>query len=645
VAAGVLALGLANFAPVILGRCQVYEVPISCGYALTMLALAAVWKALHKGRWQWEWLAAASLAYGLALGARPSLFFGAVILLVPLAQEWREKRRMGSLLAAAAVPIALVGLGLMLYNALRFGDPLEFGQKYQLPLPPQRQFSPQYIGFNLIVGFLAPARWGGQLPIVQDARGLADIALPALPPRYHNVDYPFGILTNIPLVWLALAGPLAWRRRGDGADRPVLRWFLGAVAFLFAMIALPLLTHDSMSVRYEMEYTAPLVLLAAVGALALERALAGRTLWRRVARCGWGLLLISSIVFNLFAAFQLRADSHADIAFNLLQAGRPDQAVVEYEKALRLKPNYAEAHNNLGDALTRLGRANEAVAHFQRALQLKPDYSEACYNYGTTLLQMGKLDEAIAQLEKSAQIKPDFAEARNNLGNALLLKGSLNEAVSQLREALRINPNHTTAHFNLGNALAQMGRLDEAITHFQQALQFNPDYAEAHCNLGTTLLQKGRVDEAIPHFRKALEIRPAYADACANLGVALARKGQTKEAIASWQRSLEINPDQVNVELNLAWLLATSPEASLRNGARAVALATQADQSGGGGNPMILRALAAAYAEARSYELAASTARRALDLAVTQKNDALAASLREDVKLYETGAPLRETPP
>jgi hypothetical protein len=95
VAAGTLALGLATFAPFVLARIDVYEVAISCGYALTMLALAAIWKALHESRKRsgW-WLAVASLAYGLAVGARPSLVFGAVILLVPVVQAWRERRPM-----------------------------------------------------------------------------------------------------------------------------------------------------------------------------------------------------------------------------------------------------------------------------------------------------------------------------------------------------------------------------------------------------------------------------------------------------------------------------------------------------------------------------------------------------------------------
>ena len=100
----IIALGLANFIPGILTRCDVYEVSISCGYAMTMLALAGIWQALHQPQQRGRWLALASLAYGLALGARPSLLFGAVILLMPIVQAWREKQRIWLLLTAATIP-------------------------------------------------------------------------------------------------------------------------------------------------------------------------------------------------------------------------------------------------------------------------------------------------------------------------------------------------------------------------------------------------------------------------------------------------------------------------------------------------------------------------------------------------------------
>ena len=151
-----------EFALAILGRCDVYEVAIGCGYALTMLALWGIWRALHDLQHRWRWLAASSMAYGLAVGARPSLLLGAVILLVPVIQGWREKGRAWPLVFAACGPIVLIGVGLMIYNALRFDNPLEFGQGTQMPITVHQQFRLRFVwyifhGWFSGVGALDPA--------------------------------------------------------------------------------------------------------------------------------------------------------------------------------------------------------------------------------------------------------------------------------------------------------------------------------------------------------------------------------------------------------------------------------------------------------------------------------------------------------
>ena len=145
------------------------------------------------------------------------------------------------------------------------------------------------------------------------------------------------------------------------------------------------------------------------------------------------------------------------------------------------------------------------------------------------------------------------------------------------------------------------------------------------------------MDDAIACYRQALKINPRSADACANLGVAFFQRGQTKEAIDFWQQALEIKPDQVYVQNNLAWALATTSDASLRNGAKAVALAKQASESGRDRDPVILRTLAAAYAETAQFSEAITTVRRAMQLATEQKNNTLATALQKELELYEEG--------
>jgi tetratricopeptide (TPR) repeat protein len=517
VAAGTLALGLAVFTPVILPRAEVYEVAISCGYALGMLALLALWGACHRPHQRGRWLALASLANGLTIGARPTALFGAVILLVPVALAWRERKRQKEegrkkkaaggdtqpaarnrapsqianrpssilvLLFAAAGPITCVGLGLMLYNQLRFDSPFEFGTAYQwndLRTSAQHFWSLHFVGSNFWYYFLAPAHGRDLFPFIPG------VNLPLGSKTKCYAEHPFGVLIVIPLVWLALAAPLAWRGRSGDARSP-LRGFLAAVALFAAARALILGPYAFAFVRYEWEFCPLLVLLAGVGILGLERALAGRPGWRWAVRCGWGLLLAFSVAFNLLASVLYHAEYQSKLGSLLVPRGQVSEGIVHYQKALALQPDDAVTHYNLGCALGLQGRTDEAIRQFQEALRLKPDYPEARINLGSALGQSGQTDEAIRQFE----------------------------------EILRLNPAQADAHFNLAVALSQRGRADDAIRHFQETLRLDPHRPEARNLLGAAFQRQGRVAEAIREFQEALRLKPDYADARKNLVVALA---------------------------------------------------------------------------------------------------------------------------
>jgi tetratricopeptide (TPR) repeat protein len=556
VAAGALALGLATLVPVLMSASDVYEVPISCGYMLTMLALAAIWRAMHEPERSCRWLTAASVAYGLALGARPTLLFGAVILVVPVIHAWRERRGIAALLLAATVPIGLIGLGLMLYNGLRFDNPFEFGLHYMLGgerLVARQLFRLRYLWFNFRVYFLEPARWSARYPFVHE------IAVPPLPAGYMGVDICYGVLSNLPLVWLALAVPLAWRSRSGQADS-VLRWFVTAAALLFGICALTLGSFESANVRYEVDFLPALVLLAVVGILGLERALAptlesglaDRPVWRRAARCGWGLLLGFSVAFNLLASVGQRAGVYNKEGYELFQAGKVSEALGQWEIALRIRPDYAEVHNKLGVALVQLGRVQEAIGHYEQALRISPNFADAHNNLGNVLLQAGKIEAAVGHYEQALRINPDYAEAHCNLGTALAQLGRLQEAMGHWEWALRIKPDYPEAHCNLGNALLAIGKVQEGIGHYEEALRLKPDYVKAHYNLGLALWQTGKAQEAIGHYEEALRLKPDYAKAHYNLGVALEQAGRLQEAIGHYEQALKIQPDFAGVQSALA---------------------------------------------------------------------------------------------
>ena len=255
------------------------------------------------------------------------------------------------------------------------------------------------------------------------------------------------------------------------------------------------------------------------------------------------------------------------------------------------------------------GYVDEAIAQFQQALQLKPGYADAHINLGNALLKKGRVDEAIAQFQQAVQLKPGYAQAHNNLGDALLKAGRLDEAITQFQMALQLEPDYAEAGFNLGNALSKQGRLAEAMAHYQQALHINPGYAKAHINFGNTLIKMGRPAEAIIHFQKALQLAPGSAEA----------------------------------QNNLAWVLATSSNARLRDGPQAVRWAERACELTHYGVAPFLSTLAAAYAEAGRFDEAVATGQKACALAAAAGEAGLLENNQKLLALYRAHQPYHES--
>ena len=209
--------------------------------------------------------------------------------------------------------------------------------------------------------------------------------------------------------------------------------------------------------------------------------------------------------------------------------------------------------------------------------------------------------------------------------------------------ALAVTSNNDVAENNLGIVFLRKGNLDEAISLLQAAVDLRPENSPAHENLAKALLQKGQVADALVHYRKLLELQPDNIEVHNIVGTVLIQQGRIREGVEEWQKVLTIQPDNGNAISNLAWVFATSPDDSLRDGAKAVQLAEQALRISGGRIPIIFRTLAAAYAENDRFSEAIQTAQRGIELANSQGNSGLAAELQGNIALYEAGRPLRDS--
>jgi hypothetical protein len=295
--AGLLAVGLANMVPVLLRRTQVYEVAVSSAFAFFTLALLGLYQSMH-GSKKASWMAVSSVAFGLAVGSRPTYLFGAACLLLPAWFAFSRRRSDGEqtswrMLAVAAIaPFCAVISGLLLYNALRFGNPLEFGQRLAFSGANETKvthFSLSYFVFNCRAYLFAPAQMSSYFPFVRV------IWLPASPAGQFGVEDPYGILPDIPFAILALLAPLAWIRR------PALKVFILGVGIASFLAACVIFTFQFATNRYMVDFLPGFVILSAVGFWGLVENFSG--LSRKMALGAGYTLLAWSVLFNVFAAF------------------------------------------------------------------------------------------------------------------------------------------------------------------------------------------------------------------------------------------------------------------------------------------------------------------------------------------------------
>jgi tetratricopeptide (TPR) repeat protein len=246
--------------------------------------------------------------------------------------------------------------------------------------------------------------------------------------------------------------------------------------------------------------------------------------------------------------------------------------------------------------------------------------------------------EDIVGYESMIRRDPRRIQLHDDVAQLYLDQGRASEAAAHLEASVRLRPESAAAHFNFGTALTLAGRLDEAIDQYRQALQIKPDYALAHNNLGNVLVGRGKRGEALEHFREALRLDPSNAEAHYNVGSVLRSWGDLAEAVVQFRRALELKPDWIPAVASLAWLLATAPDAALRDPDQAVRFAERAAELTARRDASALDVLAAAYAEAGQFDRAVA----ASELALAMNPDAaLAAAIRSRQDLYRQHQPYR----
>jgi Flp pilus assembly protein TadD len=222
--------------------------------------------------------------------------------------------------------------------------------------------------------------------------------------------------------------------------------------------------------------------------------------------------------------------------------------------------------------------------------------------------------------------------------------GYWRDSVTLFRRALETTEANCAVSYLLGAALRASGDLAGAASSYRSALRANPKFDAARMELGNVLFLQKEYAEAAVQFSEILRLNPGHADVHLALGNVLATQGKTADAISAYAAALRLKPDSPAVLNNLGWLLATCPDARIRDGAQAVKHAERACELTHHGKAPLMGTLAAAYAEAGRFDDAILAAQKACQLASESGQADLLKQNQELLALFQKHQPYREAP-
>jgi type IV pilus assembly protein PilF len=210
---------------------------------------------------------------------------------------------------------------------------------------------------------------------------------------------------------------------------------------------------------------------------------------------------------------------HNDLGTEALRANRMQQALQEYDEALKTDETLPDAHLGRGLVLEYgFGRTDEAEAEYRRAIQLKPSFPEAHNNLGQLLARTGRLDEALKEFDAALAIML-YGEpwvARCNKGQVLYRMGRRDEGLAEMRNCLAVQPKYCQGWRELGRTQLGEGNARDAVSSFEQYAKLCERTADAHYQLATALVRTGQVDRARESFARCEELSAGtpLADEC-----------------------------------------------------------------------------------------------------------------------------------
>jgi tetratricopeptide (TPR) repeat protein len=322
-----------------------------------------------------------------------------------------------------------------------------------------------------------------------------------------------------------------------------------------------------------------------------------------------------------------------------------DRAILSYTAALQANPDKNVAffiYSWRAAAYSQKGELGKALTDSTAAIQLNPKSALAYFERGHAYRDLGESDKAIGDYTAAIELDPKRERAYYN--RAIVYRNSRQYALA-IRDsttAIQLNPRDADAYHNRGVYYFEIGAFDEAISDFSQAMRFNPRNARTFLGRAGVYEDIGRLNEAMADYGRATRITPKDANDYALRGSAYFQKGNYKGALSDFEKALRLSPINGGALNGLAWLRATCPEASLRNGKEAIRMSRRACEVTKSKEPDDILTLAAAYAETRDFDQAVKY--QAQGIKMKSAYGPVDKKARERLALYQAHKPARAEP-
>ncbi len=337
---------------------------------------------------------------------------------------------------------------------------------------------------------------------------------------------------------------------------------------------------------------------------------------------------------NSVEALQLRAAVH-------VEQGELDKAIADFELLLKQNPENVAIHQALATTYAGTKQLDKALEYLGKAIELAPENALNFAMRAEIYEAQEKHDEALEDLGQALKIQPNNPAALLARARLHYFKDNLEAARADIDRLLQERPGFGQGILMRSMIEAAGGDFQKAIADLQTILRADPTNVELQLQLAAFYVADQRPRKAIQVLTGVIIADETNWRALRTRADALLSVGKHAEAITDYNNALKLQPDDDGILNNLAWVLATSPKDEVRDGKRAIELATKACEVTKYEKPHILSTLAAAYAETGDFEKAKEWSSKCVEMGADKLPEQIE-QLKDELKHYEEGKPFRE---